>query len=309
MPLAICGLILGIISIGNLFFSMQNYILGWTFTSMGLILMLPFILRIITMGKGFLKSLEDPVTAAVLAAFPMAMMILCTIMSRFTEYGTLITVVWWMAVILHFAMLTLFIFYFVIPHRFKSDYLHPGWFIPFVGIAMVSITSTNFSIEFGRIVFWIALIFAVVLLPIVIGKMIKDNPSRQSFPLAATLATPGSICLAAYISVMSPPSVGMVYGLLILSQLLYLVTLILIPKMLKPEFYASYASLTFPLAISATALNNTLNVKGLDGTLKSILEVLSTIEQYIVVIIIIYILVRYIWFLGQSYTESSQSRD
>ncbi|MFC3419374.1 TDT family transporter [Salinicoccus hispanicus] len=303
VPLAICGLILGLVSLGNLFFSLQNHTLGWTFTSMGIIIMLPFIIKLIKMGKELLESLSDPVTAAVLAAFPMAMMILCSIMSRFTDYDPLIAAVWWISVILHFALLILFIFYFAVPGKFKSEYLHPGWFIPFVGIAIISITSQNFSIETGKIVFWIALFFVLVLLPIIVNKMIKDHPSRQSFPLAATLTTPGSICLAAYISVMSQPSEGMIYVLLILSQLLYFMTITLIPKMLKSEFHSSYASLAFPVVISATALNSTLNVQALGGMIKSIIEVLSTIELYLAIIIVVYVLIRYLWFLGQSYAE------
>ncbi|MFC3419373.1 TDT family transporter [Salinicoccus hispanicus] len=307
VPVSICGLILGLVSLGSLFFSIERHILGWTFIIMGVLLMLPFLMKIIITGRDALNSLNNPVAAAISPTFPMSLMVLSSTLSQFTANDILMLIVWWGAILMHFALIIFFTLYFITPNRIRAEYINPGWFVTFVGIGIIPTTSKNFGVEFGQAVIWIALLFYMILLPIIIRQMIKQKASRSAFPLTAILAAPGSLCLTGYITVATHPSAILIYTLLILSQVLYFFIVAMIPKMLESKFHPSYAALTFPTVISATAIIHALELMNSIGRISIMLTYLSTFELYLAVAIVIYVLMRYTRFIGQCYFESRRS--
>ncbi|MCG1010529.1 TDT family transporter [Salinicoccus sp. ID82-1] len=307
VPVSICGLILGLVSLGSLFFSIEHHILGWTFIIMGVLLMLPFFMKITITGRDALKSLNDPVAAAISPTFPMSLMVLSSTLSRFTANDILVLTVWWGAILMHFTLIIFFTLYFITPNRIRSEYINPGWFVTFVGIGIIPTTSRNFGVEFGQAIIWIALLFYMILLPIIIRQMIKEKASRSAFPLTAILAAPGSLCLTGYISVVVHPSEILVYTLLILSQILYFLIVLIMPKMLEIKFHPSYAALTFPTVISATAIIHVLDFFNTMGRMNIILTYLFTFELYLAVAIVAYVLIRYAHFIAKCYFESRQT--
>ncbi|WP_342388196.1 TDT family transporter [Salinicoccus bachuensis] len=307
IPVSICGLILGLVSLGHLFFSIQHTLIGWAFTGMGILLMLLFFMKITVTGRDTLKTLDNPGVAAISPTFPMSLMVLCNILGHFTVNDPLIFAVWWLAIILHFGLMAFFALTFVTPNRMKSEYINPGWFVTFVGIGVIPTTSSNFGVEFGQIVIWIALAFYLILLPLVISQVIKQRTTRATLPLVAIVAAPGSLCLTGYISVMEHPSEMLVYLLLILSQTVYFLIVMRLPRIMRFRFHPSYAALTFPVVISATAIIYTLQMTDGRSLMNSILGFLSTIELSLAVIIVTYVLIRYSIFIVQCYADNGQS--
>ncbi|QQV79513.1 hypothetical protein JG559_07720 [Enterococcus faecalis] len=71
----------------------------------------------------------------------------------------------------------------------------------FVGIGVIPNTSQLFINELGKIVFWVALFFYLLLLPILIKRITKSKEMPEStIPLLTIMTAPGSLCLAGYIS-------------------------------------------------------------------------------------------------------------
>ena len=83
--------------------------------------------------------------------------------------------------------------------------------------------------------------------------------------------------------------------LFILSQAIYFITLGLLTKLLRSAFYPSYAAFTFPLVISATAVNLTSKLSVFQFLN---LELLANMEILIAIAIVTYVLIRYCIFLG-----------
>ncbi len=88
-----------------------------------------------------------------------------------------------------------------------------------------------------------------------------------------------------------------VWLLLTLSQLTLLYVLLQLPKLLKLPFYPSYSAFTFPLVISGISLKLTNGFLINAGKEISFLKYLVKFEELLAVIIVLYVLIRYIGFL------------
>ncbi|MHC0551303.1 TDT family transporter [Salinicoccus sp. CNSTN-B1] len=307
IPVSISGLILGLVSLGHLFFSIHYGRIGWTFTIIGILMMFLFFLKITVTGRDTLKTLDNPVVAAISPTFPMSMMMLCHTLSRFTVHDSIILFIWWVAIILHFSLMGFFTLYFLAPSNMRSEYINPGWFVTFVGIGVIPATSSNFGPEFGQIIIWFALAFYLVLLPIVISQLIKRKATQSTLPLIAIIAAPGSLCLTGYLSVIDQPSESIVYILLALSQLLYFFIVFMLPKIMRYKFHPSYAALTFPVVISATSIIKVFQLVDDGGLANEVLKFASIFELALAVVIVTYVLVRYSIFIFQCYGNDRNS--
>lgn len=90
----------------------------------------------------------------------------------------------------------------------------------------------------------------------------------------------------------------LVWILLLVSQISYLWVLFQLPKLLKLKFYPSYSAFTFPLAITAISLKLTNGFLTSQGKSIALLKYLVKFEEFIGVLIVLYVLVRYIGFLA-----------
>ena len=294
LPLPITGLMLGLAVLGNLIQSYSNS-LRTVFGIISGIILLLVLIKIFTLTKGVKEALENPVVASVFPTLSMAIMVLAGYLKPLNAQFALIF--WFAGILLHIILMIWFTKKFVANFNIKKVF--PSWFIVYVGIAVASVTAGAFEMQsIGRIAFYFALISYLVLLPIVLKRVyvVKEIP-EAALPGFAILSAPASLCLAGYMNSFAEKNMLLVYLLLFISQLFYFVVLLSLPKLLKLKFYPSYSGFTFPLVISALSLKLTNGFLTKSGNGIAFLKTLVTFEELVALVIVIYVLLRYISFL------------
>lgn len=74
IPLPICGLILALVSLGNLFKDYQHLLLGNFFGIIGIALIILIVLKFMLAPRETLVLLRDPIIASVFPNFSMALL-------------------------------------------------------------------------------------------------------------------------------------------------------------------------------------------------------------------------------------------
>ncbi len=294
LPIPIVGLMLALAATGNLVLSYgEKYrnIFG-IFSAIILILVL---MKIIMFPKGVSESLDNPVVASVFPTLSMGIMLLSTYLKPFAS--SLAFGMWIIGLVLHIVLIIYFTKKYIFNFNIKKVF--PSWFIVYVGIVVGSVTAPAFNkANIGQVLFWFGFISYFLLLPIVFKRVfqIKEIP-EPALPTIAIFAAPVALCLAGYINSFQEKNMFIVYLLLTLSQLSYLFVLLQLPRLLKLKFYPSYSAFTFPLVISG------ISVKLTNGFLVNaekpitMLKYLVKFEELIGIIIVLYVLIRYISFL------------
>ncbi len=293
IPTPITGLILGLAALGNLLQSYGDGIRN-TIGAIAGVLFLLFVVKILLHKDAFRTELGNPVIASVFATFPMATMILATYMKA--NSPDMASVVWILGILLHVIVMAYFTVTFVL--NLKWPQVFASWFIVYVGIAVAAVTAGAFGYAtIGKIAFWVGFISLLALLPVVTKRYsmkIEEQPITK--PLIAIYAAPAALCLAGLVNSKASTSTILVWFLLILSQALYVFVLTKMPKLLKLPFMPSYSAFTFPFVISA------LSLKLANGMLSQsnpvpLLGTIVKIEEAIAVILVFYVLLRYLQFI------------
>lgn len=259
------------------------------------IILILVLMKIIMFPKGVSESLDNPVVASVFPTLSMGIMLLSTYLKPFAS--SLAFGMWIIGLVLHIVLIIYFTKKYIFNFNIKKVF--PSWFIVYVGIVVGSVTAPAFNkVNIGQVLFWFGFISYFLLLPIVFKRVfqIKEIP-EPALPTIAIFAAPVALCLAGYINSFQEKNMFIVYLLLTLSQLSYLFVLLQLPRLLKLKFYPSYSAFTFPLVISG------ISVKLTNGFLVNaekpitMLKYLVKFEELIGIIIVLYVLIRYISFL------------
>lgn len=299
IPIPMCGVVLAILSLGNQIYSYNLHLLGNIFCIIGTILMVLILAKISFVFEHTRHDLKNPVIASTAPTFSMGFMVLCTIFLRWFPELTFIKYLWLFAIVVQFALIIYFTYYFLIASEVTMEHVYPSWFVVYCGIGIVPITCANFYTEVGRVLFWFALLFYFILLPVVIYRVFVHRKFEEhTTPLITILAAPGSLCLAGYLSGAFPhPHIFLVSLLVIIAQLLYFFILCRLPVMLKGNFYPSYAAFTFPLVICAVALSKAAAFYEVHAPMFAWLKYLAMAETVLATIVVVYVLVKYISFI------------
>ncbi|WP_332645706.1 TDT family transporter [Lysinibacillus sp. 54212] len=291
IPIPISGLMLGLVSLAKLHFSLNMNLLGEFYFAVGITIFLIILCKIVFTFSDVRNDLKNQVIASVAPTFTMGMMVICSILAAQTSLQGIATIGWGIAACLQMVLILYFTYTFVWKAKANFHSVYPSWFIVYVGSAIMPITAGNFAAKFTDIVFWIALFFYILLLPVVWQRI--RSLEGPTMPLTTILAAPGSLCLTAYLQHFTSPNLYFVLFMLVVSQLLYASVLWRLPKLLKLPFYPSYAAFTFPLVISATAMNASAQF----FHSQQLLNVLTFVELFIASCMVLYVLVRYVLFL------------
>lgn len=291
MPYPIAGLTLGIAALGNL---LQSYSEGLRLGlgAVSTILFIMILIKILTGFEGFKEFMSNPLNASVFATYPMALMLLAGYAKPFI--GSASKLLWYIGVILQVVI----ILYVTVKFLSKKDIsmVFASTYIPFVGIAVASITAPAFdAISIGRIAFYFGLICYLVLTPFIFKRIfsLKTIPEPAK-PTNAIICAPLSLLLAGYNnSFAEDRNLALVIAMLVISQAIYLLVVSWIPKLLKTSFKPSFAGFTFPLAISAIALKTTNAFLTKAGMGISALGILVKIEEALALVMITYIFVLF----------------
>lgn len=294
IPLPIAGIMLAMAATGNL---IQTYSpeLRLVFGAISAIIGILLIIKFIMYPKLLSEDLKNPAIASVAPTFSMAIILLAAYVKPFA--GTVGLTLWFIGFILHCALILLFTFRFII--KFDIKKVFPSYFIVYVGLVVASITAPAFSMNtLGQAVFWIGFICYLILLAVISYRVIKIKETPEpAQPLIIIFAAPASLCLAGYLSCFDSKSMTIVYFLAILSIAMYIFALMQLPRLLKLKFYPSYSAFTFPMAISAIAMKMTDGFLTKSGNGIAFLKYIVIIQTVIAVVMVLYVLVRYILML------------
>jgi exfoliative toxin A/B len=294
LPVPIVALMLALAATGNLVLSYGNAYRN-IFGVLSAIILILVLIKIVQYPKSVAESLNNPVVASVFPALSMGIMLIATYIKPFA--ASLAFGVWIIGLILHIILIIYFTKKYVISFNIKKVF--PSWFIVYVGIVVGSVTAPAFNMtNIGQILFWFGFISYLILLPIVLNRVLKvKGIPEPALPTIVIFSAPASLCLAGYMNSFQDKNMFIVWLLLILSQFTLLCVLLQLPRLLKLPFYPSYSAFTFPLVISAISIKLTNGFLTNAGKSIAILKYLVKFEEFIAVIMVLYVLLKYINFL------------
>lgn len=299
-PVPIVGLMLGLAAAGNL---VQSYgeVYRSIFGIISAVLFLLMLVKIAMFPEGVVEALDNPVIASVFPTFSMTIMLLSTYINKFASQPAF--VLWIIGVALHIILILWFTKKFVF--SFKIKQVFPSWFIVYVGIVVASVTGPAYKMaNVGQVAFWFGLINYIILLPIIIYRVVKVKEMPEStYPTLVIFAAPASLLLAGYMNSFSEKNMGIVWFLMGLSIIMYAIVIVMLFKLLKLKFYPSYSGFTFPLVISGIAMKLTNGFLAKSGQAIPWLKYLVKFQEPAAVVIVLYVLVRYLQFLTAKGTD------
>ena len=294
VPIPMAGLMLALAATGNLVLSYGNSYRN-IFGVLSAAILLLLVAKIIIEPKAISEGFENPVVASVTPTLTMGIMLLSTYLKPYAPsaaYGT-----WIFALALHAMLIIYFTKKYILSFNIKKVF--PSYFVVYVGIVVGSVTAPAFGhANWGQGIFWFGLVSYLILLPIVLYRVfkIKEIPELAQ-PTITIFAAPASLLVAGYLNSFQQKNATIV-GLIAIMAFLSLVGVLLyLPKLLKLKFYPSYSAFTFPIAISGVAMKGTnaflLNTNNGISALKYVVKFLEASA----VLIVLYVLIRYIMFL------------
>lgn len=286
-PVPLAGLMLGLASSGNMVSDFR-----WFFGTFAFAIMALLIIKIAYDSKTLREELKNPGVVGVACTFPMGVAVLSTYLKPY--FPELALAIWVTMVLIHLSLMVYFTRAFII--KFDVKKALPAYFVVYVGFSVNAFIAPVYGQLFlGQVLFWFGFASFLALLPPLLYRLlvVKSLP-EPLVPTIVIFASPASVCLFAYLKAYPNPDPMMVYLLLGISLVLYVAILAILPRILKLKFYPSYSSLTFPLVISAIATNATYLYLN-DGSGDFIgLMYLTYFEIALAVIIVVYVLARYI---------------
>lgn len=248
--------------------------------------------RAIVDFPSFRKDFDNPILASVSATSLMALMQLSTYLAPFAYLPAL--GLWAAAICLHVALIAWFSVRHVAAFDLKKVY--PTFFICYVGIIVASVTSPAYGLEaLGMAFFWFGFVAYAALLVVVTLRYAKHPVEEGARPLFCIYTAPMSLSLAGYLATSPQPHLVFAAVLAVAAQLLLIAVLVRLPSLLRLKFYPSYAAMTFPFVITATALDRTLGALANAGIIyPEALHVLVGIETALACAMVGYVFVRYL---------------
>lgn len=291
IPIPIAGLILALVSLGNLLNDIHPY-LKYLFGTIGLIFLVLLLLKVILYPKIIKDDLKNPIILSSSGTFSMSLMVLSTYLIPFIPL--LGYSVWIIGIVLHLLLIIYFTYHFVI-RNFNISNVYPTWWIVYVGITMAAITSHAHNVEeIGFIFFIIGFISMILTLPLVIYRYLKNkNIPEMNKPLICIFTAVLSIIIVGYLNSAQNPSQNFVLVLYGISCIFYLFSLYKFISYRNLDFYPTFAAFTFPFVISALSTKETYSLIKPNIILANVLS----LETVIAIAIVCYVLLRYLKFL------------
>lgn len=286
---------LALFSLGNLLQDVHPY-LRYFFGALGTIILILMILKVVLYPQDVKNDFKNPVIVSSSGTFSMSLMILSTYLIPIMP--NIAYSVWIIGIALHILLMIYFTYHFIM-RNFDISTVYPSYWIVFIGITMAAITSHAHSIEeIGFFFFTIGFVAMLITLPLVIYRYIKDSDiPDMNKPLICIFTAVLSILIVGYLNSSQSISTGFIMSLYSIACVFYIFALSKFIQYLNLDFYPSFSAFTFPFVISALATKGVLNHIGENIILTDILE----IETVIAVLIVTYVLIRYMLFLKNSW--------
>jgi exfoliative toxin A/B len=237
-------------TLGNLL-GLYTEIGKWICGFIGFALLISLIIKVVRHPQSFLEAMKLSPVGGCLTTLPMGIIILTTYLKPFSPKGSV--ALWLMAIGLYLCIMIVYTLKHVLP--FKSEKVLASYFVTYVGIVVVSVTSKTMGYAMiGQIAFYFGLISYCLLLPMVIYRYVKFPKMPEPIqPLIMIFAAPANLLVVGYVKVMTHYNGTLLLILIIIGWLTTLFSLSQLPKLIKSGFYPSYAAFTFPIVIGALA--------------------------------------------------------
>ncbi|MGL5245254.1 MAG: TDT family transporter, partial [Sarcina sp.] len=250
-PIGICGTCLGFITLANCWkIKDLNFIkpVALVIASIAIILQ---IIRMIAHHKTIWNEIKNPVLGSFYPTIDMACFLIAS--SLLDVLPTFAKALWLVCVIFHLIMLIIFSYYRI--KDFTFTHVVPSWFVPPVGIVVGTVASVGMGFTtIAKLIFYFGLISYIIMWPIMLYRLIKYPLPEPQKPIIGILAAPASLCLVGYLTISNTPNKLIIIFLTLTSVFNLLIVYIKLPALLRKGFAVTYASLTFPLAISILAM-------------------------------------------------------
>lgn len=252
LPVALTGLALGISGVSGALAIIFNPFILYIGNFISLGLLLPIVIKNILHFEVFKEELKHPTLGSFIPTLDMALMNFSVILYGLSPLAG--KVLWLLCILLHFIFATSFIY-----HRFNSwdiNHMVPSWFVPPIGIVVACVDSALMEMPtLAHILFYIGFIFYIIMLPMMLYRLIfVERIDDARLPTFAIMAAPPNLCLAGYLVAFSNPSSAIINFLFPLGLFMTALIYIAMFRIFKINFTPVYASFTFPLAISSTAI-------------------------------------------------------
>ncbi len=305
VPIPTAGLALGLAALGNLL-SSQAGIARPVCGILSAALIALVISKVILFPSMIREDFKNPILASVSATLLMALMQIAGYVAP--HAFPIAFMLWTGAVIAHLALMVWFSARYF--HPFKLDQVFPTYFICYVGIIVASVTSPLFGMEaVGRVLFWIGFACYPVLLGLITYRYAKHPVPDAARPLFCIYSAPASLSLAGYLAVTEEPNIVFVSVLLVVAQLMFAGVLTKVGAFIRGGFYPSYAAMTFPFVITATALSLGLEAFAAAGmAAPAFLYGLCTLETIFATGMVAFVFMRYAIFLAKPLTATLSVR-
>lgn len=203
---------------------------------------------------------------------------------------------WVAATVAHLVLIAWFTVRFF--RSFKLQEVFPTYFICYVGIMLSSVTSPTFGMQaMGQVLFWFGFVCYAVLLVLVTYRYTKHEVPEPARPLFCIYGAPMSLSIVSYLAITNEPNALFVSVMMVLAQVLLLLVLFRLPSLLRLKFYPSYAAMTFPFVITATALGRgTAFFRAHGVALPFAFDVVFYAEATLATIMVAYVLAHYLRF-------------
>lgn len=288
-PILLSGLILGLLGTGNLLSDHHVFFFHF-FSSLGIILWLCLLTSLVLFWKDYLVEIQKPPILSAFATFPMVTMLLAAYLLKLNSQLALISrLLWYAALFFHIFLILYFTWKYVL--KAKTWFVTPSWTVLYVGISVAGLTNGVVEqplLGYSTIIF--GLIASGLLYPLLFKKLSYQPLPDFLRPQLAIFCAPFSLILASYIRLAGIGANALLLILLLLiSQLFYLLVLVLLPKIFKLGFQPSLSALTFPLVNTALALKLALVSLGWDRLFNWLVH----LETILASLVVLYVLVFY----------------
>lgn len=297
VPLPICGVMLGFATLGNLLQSYGEKV-RYACGILACFLLILVLLKLILFPHMIIADMKNPIMASVAATFPMALMLLSTYIKPWI--GNVARFIWFFAILLHIILIIWFTVKFIL--KVQMPKVFASYYIVYVGIAAAAVTAPAYNaLSIGTAAFWFGFITLILLFVLITVRYVKyKEVPEPAKPLICIYAAPTSLCIAGYVQSVTPKSRGFLLAMLIAATILYVFALIKAIRYLKLKFYPSYSAFTFPFAVSAVAVKQTMACLANMGHPIPWLSYIVLIETIIAVVFVLYTFIRYMQFLFTS---------
>ncbi|WP_297983538.1 TDT family transporter [uncultured Methanobrevibacter sp.] len=296
IPIPICGLILAILTLGNL---LEEYIPEARIIcgTIGFLFLLIIFAKIISFPREIIEEIKNPIIASISGTFLMALIVLSTYIIPFNK--DLGFILWIFAIIAFIALIVYFTLRFIFNLELKNTYA--SYYIVYIGIAIASVTAPVHNQELiGQIIFYFSSISFILLLILTSYRYLKLETPDQFKPLICINAAPFSLLLLGYLKSFNIYSHEFILFMLIFAVIFYIFSLYKLFEYRNLPFYPSFAAFSFPFVVSAFCMKEANKYFISLGMNLEILNLLTVIEIIIATVLVIYVLIRYLKFLAEN---------